>query len=70
VEESTTHASISVTIGEAPATQLAEPQLESLRLSIPAARSLPLLQMLARREPGSVSLGYLDGQSVDIEVRP
>jgi Beta-ketoacyl synthase, N-terminal domain len=46
-----------------------DPQLEALRKAIPAARSLPLLRLLARREPGEVVLDYLAKQRVRVEVR-
>lgn len=48
--------------------RLPDPQLEALRAAVPAARSLPLLRLLARREPGEVVLDYLGGQRVAIEV--
>lgn len=46
-----------------------DPELEALRAAVPAARSLPLLRRLARREPGEVVLDYLDGQHLTVEVR-
>ena len=49
---------------------MADPQLEALRRSIPAARSLPLLQLLAQRVAGRVELDYLDGQCIGIDVTP
>ncbi|MEP7314093.1 MAG: beta-ketoacyl synthase chain length factor [Pseudomonadota bacterium] len=64
------HAHLSVTLGEEPAGRLADVRLEALRRSIPAARSLPLLRLLARREQGRVVLDYLDGQSVAVVVTP
>jgi Beta-ketoacyl synthase, N-terminal domain len=53
----------------AAADRLADPQLEALRTASPAARSLPLLRLLARREPGEVVLDYLGEQRVTVEVR-
>jgi beta-ketoacyl synthase-like protein len=47
---------------------MADAQLEALRTSIPAARSLPLLRKLAREEPGRVVIDYLDTQRIAIEV--
>ena len=41
------------------AQKIAAPDLENLRTAIPAMRSLPLLQMLARGESGAVCLEYL-----------
>ena len=50
------------------AEQMPEAQLEAMRASIPAARSLPLLSKLARREPGLVVLEYLETQRIAVEV--
>jgi len=44
--------------------------LEALRQSIPAARALPLLESIARRQPKSVSLAYLDPLQLAVEVAP
>jgi hypothetical protein len=49
---------------------LAEPLLESLRLSIPAARCLPLLRMLARKQAGTTTLDYLDMSRLVVKVEP
>ena len=43
--------------------------LETLRTGIPAARSLPLLQLLARGG-GEATLGYLDDLSLAVSVTP
>jgi hypothetical protein len=45
-----------------------DPHLEALRAAVPAARSLTLLRLLARREPGTVVLDYIGGQRVRVEV--
>jgi hypothetical protein len=50
------------------ADRLSDPHLEALRTAMPAARSLPLLRLLARREPGAVVLDYMGEQSVAVEV--
>jgi hypothetical protein len=52
---------------EAP-TVMANASLEAVRAAIPAARSLPLLQLLASGRPGRVVLEYLDGMSLAVEV--
>jgi hypothetical protein len=52
---------------QAASTQLADPGLESLRRSIPAARSLPLLALLASEKPGRAVLDYLDGMAISVE---
>jgi hypothetical protein len=46
---------------------LADATLESLRGSIPAARALPLLALLAKEGPGKTVLEYLDGMALTIE---
>jgi hypothetical protein len=43
-------------------------RLEALRAEIPAARGLPLLAKLARRESGRVVIDYLEAQRIAIEV--
>jgi len=50
------------------ADRLSNPQLEALRAAVPAARSLPLLRLLARREPGRVVLDYIGEQLLAVEV--
>jgi Beta-ketoacyl synthase, N-terminal domain len=46
------------------------PELETLRRCAPAARSLPLLVALARKAEMSLSLSYLDGMALTVNVRP
>lgn len=55
--------------GDTP-TGFAEPALEGLRSSIPAARALPLLQCLATGKGGRVVLDYLHDLQLAVEVRP
>ena len=47
-------------------TPLADPALESLRRSIPAARSLPLLALLASQKAGRAVIEYLDGRGLSV----
>lgn len=49
-------------------TQLEDPQLERVRNALPAARALPLLQALARRETTRLCLPYLDQLGLCAEV--
>ncbi len=49
--------------------RLSQPGLEALRASLPAARGLPLLRLLARRESGDVVIDYVGEQRVAVEVR-
>ncbi len=53
----------------APADTIAEP-LEGLRRAIPAARSLPLLALLARSGAGNAVLEYLDHGGLVVTVSP
>jgi Beta-ketoacyl synthase, N-terminal domain len=57
-------------LSDAPADRMPAAALESLRASIPAARSLPLLAHLARRTAGRVVLDYLDGRGLAVQVSP
>lgn len=51
-------------------TRMPEPQLESVRCGNPAARSLPLLQALARGGRDDLVLPYLDGCHLAVTVAP
>ena len=55
---------------ERAADRMSDPDMEALRLSIPAARSLPLLRKLALRERSRVTLDYLPHTRLDVEVAP
>jgi hypothetical protein len=61
-------ARIAVSLADAPADSMSDPELETLRTTIPAARCLPLLRKLARRELGCVVLDYLESQRIAVEV--
>lgn len=52
------------------ADRMREPQLEELRSTIPAARSLPLLGALARRAAARVVVDYLPHLRLALEVQP
>jgi hypothetical protein len=60
-----TLARIDVQLTDAPASVLAAPELEALRLGNPAARALPLLDALAAQAPASGVLEYLQ----DVQLR-
>lgn len=62
------HARIAVTLEDGAADRLPDLELEALRGAVPAARSLPLLRLLARRETGRVALEYLEAQRLVVEV--
>jgi hypothetical protein len=61
---------ISARLGDETADTLQDAALESLRRAIPAARSLPLLQCLARSGTGRVVLDYLPGSQLLLELTP
>ena len=51
------------------AQKMADPDLESLRTAIPSLRVLPLLQMLAKGESGTVCLDYLAPLQLSIDLQ-
>ena len=53
--------------GDSGTTTLPDAALEELRRSIPAARSLPLLALLASDAPGRAVLEYLGGMAITID---
>ena len=55
---------------EGVADRMGESALETMRGSIPAARVLPLLRKIARRERGPVTLDYLVDTRLTLEVEP
>ncbi|HCE10693.1 MAG TPA: 3-oxoacyl-ACP synthase [Oxalobacteraceae bacterium] len=63
-------AKISVALSSAPADTMADSVLEQLRVSIPAARGLPLLLSLARRESAACMIGYLHNRTLAVELSP
>lgn len=64
-------AKISVALTNEPASRMDDDDaLERLRISIPAARSLPLMRVVARGEGTRVVLGYLDHVQLAVEVVP
>jgi hypothetical protein len=63
-------AKLTAVLSESDADRMSEAQLEAMRVSIPAARSLPLLRMLARRESGRVTLDYQADARLALEIDP
>jgi hypothetical protein len=59
---------LQIGLSAAPAATMANAELESLRRSIPAARSLPLLERLAMGRSGTVVLDYLERARLAVEV--
>jgi len=52
------------------AAKMRRPEFESLRVSAPAARALPLLELIALGQPGVTTLEYLDNLSLSTIVTP
>jgi hypothetical protein len=69
VKTPASRALLTLKLGTSAATIMPETDLEELRTRIPAARGLPLMQMLAKETPGSVVIEYLDELSLDIGVQ-
>jgi hypothetical protein len=61
-------ATLAVSATREAATVLEPGALEDLRMQIPVARALPLLQRIARRAPGRVVLEYLEPLQLAVEV--
>ncbi len=65
-----TIAQIKVSITNDEADTFGDAALEALRMAIPAARGLPLLQAIAQQKIRRVVLDYLDNTRLAIEVSP
>lgn len=63
-------AQLTASLSAAPPELLSDPPLEALRAQVPAARSLPLLRRIARRERAAVVIDYLEKQRLSLEVSP
>ena len=63
-------AGIEVALTDDGADKLADPQLEALRIAVPAGRSLPLMRLLAAGVAGRVVLDYLDVSRAAVQVQP
>ena len=61
-------ARLEASLSSAPAEPMADAGLEALRTSIPAARSLPLLALLARQLSGQVLVDWLDSSPLAVAV--
>lgn len=61
---------LNVTLTQDAADCCSDKLLEELRLAIPAARALPMLQMVARGETGRVVLDYLDTARISLALTP
>ena len=63
-------ARIAVALTDEAADGMPEPELEALRTAIPAARALPLLQLLATGADGRTVLDYLDTARAAVQIEP
>ena len=61
-------ATLDLTLGRQVPIRMADGPLETMRSSVPAARSLPLLQCLAQGRQERMTLEYLDGMSLNVHV--
>jgi hypothetical protein len=61
-------AGLKVALSDMAADRFADPALETLRCSIPAARSLPMLRLLAARTSGTAILEYLDVSHLEVLI--
>jgi Beta-ketoacyl synthase, N-terminal domain len=61
-------ARLEASLTDEPFAPMAEPLLEVMRAAIPAARALPLLELLARGRGGRVVLEYLSGVQLAVGV--
>ncbi len=63
-----TKATLSLSLSRDPADTMTGAEFETLRCSVPTARSLPLLQMLANGASGRTVIDYLAPFNLAIEV--
>jgi hypothetical protein len=61
-------ARIDLTLTDEPCDKMSDPTLETLRGAIPAARSLPLLRLLALGASGRAILDYLDVSRAAVQI--
>jgi hypothetical protein len=66
----TSLARLEVGLTEETCDTMADPALEALRISIPAARALPMLRLLAAGTAGVAILDYLDVSRLAVQVEP
>ncbi len=69
-ESSLSALDISLTSNPMPVTTLAQPELEKFRGNVPAARGLPLLASIAKRESATIITAYLGDNLLHTLVTP
>lgn len=67
-ETAATKAALTISFSRDAVDTMRDPQLEALRRAVPAARSLPLLDLLATGKSGRVVVDYLEPSNLAIEV--
>lgn len=70
VRDASTLSTWRLTLVSESASVMSEPNLEAMRAQVPTARSLPLLQQLARAQAGRAVLTYLDDLNLAVDVQP
>ena len=63
-------ARVHAALSELECDRFADPDLEALRRAFPAARSLPLLRLLAARNGAPAILEYLDVSRMEVQIEP
>jgi hypothetical protein len=69
-KSATTKTSLKIALSDADANSIAQPELEALRTTIPTARALPLMQLIAHAESGRVVVDYLNKPNLVVDVMP
>ena len=69
-QHATSFARVDAALTELSYDRLTDPALEALRCAFPAARSLPLLRLLAGVRGGSAILEYLDVSRLQVRIEP
>ncbi len=68
VKTEKTKAGLTISLSREAVDAMADAQLDIVRQSVPSARALPLLQLLAKRNAGRVVVEYLEPLAMAIEV--
>lgn len=68
--ETSSVASLDVRLADDGPESMADGELDDLRLSVPPLRALPLLALLARRQPAKAVVEYLGPQHLEVTVAP
>ena len=63
-------AKVDAALSDSECNRFTDPDLEAVRRAFPAARSLPMLRLLAARDSGTAILEYLDVSRVEVKIEP